>query len=351
MNKIRRYTLLAVFNVGLACSSAQAFAQATPAPQGAKVDKNTKIEKIEKFDRIEKIDMVVFGQPSLGGFLTPVIKSRKLDIKNGIDITFVERTPDAYVKQFNSGEFQVGGSAAVLSVGSASNQGVKVAYLFNIFDYFGAVVTDRPDIKTLKDLEGQKLIAAASTTNYVMFKWLAINKGVNLSKVTVQNTATPGLVGAALAERSDPVQLWEPGYSVLVAKKPAIRSLDFDIQNLWKKFSGTGSIPYLGVAAHEKWIKENPHLVERMYATFKEAADWVQSNPAEASKMIAATIKGTDPEVIRALIQDNNRLGLNVVRASQVRLNIQAVYTAGLQSGFLNQFVSNSSIYTGGPAK
>jgi NitT/TauT family transport system substrate-binding protein len=326
MRTIIRRFLLTMLQLGLASASAQAFAQDS---------------------QVARIDMVVFGQPSLGGFLTPVIKTRKLDTKNGIDINFVERTPDAYIKQFNEGQFQVGGSAALLSIAQASNQGVKVSYLFNLFDYFGAVVTDRPDIKTLKDLEGRQLFAATSTTNYAMFKWLAINKGVNLSKVSVQSTATPGLVGNAIGGRAEAVQLWEPGYSVALGKKPTLRSLDFDIQNLWKKFSGTTSIPYLGVAAHEAWIRQNPQLVEKMYATFKEAADWIQGNPEEASQLIAASIKDSDPAMILALVRDNNRLGLNVMRASQLRLAIQAVYTAGLQSGFITQFVDTSTIYSG----
>ena len=60
-----------------------------------------------------KVTIAVFGPPSLGSFLPPVIKANKLDAAHGLDITFVERPPDAYVTQFNSGEFQVGGSAAM----------------------------------------------------------------------------------------------------------------------------------------------------------------------------------------------------------------------------------------------
>jgi hypothetical protein len=87
---------------------------------------------------------VVFGAPSLGALLPPVIKAQKLDEKNGLAIKFEERTPDAYTAQFNSGEFQVGGSAALLTVGLADARGVKVTYLFNLFDFWGAVVTSRP---------------------------------------------------------------------------------------------------------------------------------------------------------------------------------------------------------------
>src|SRR6476620_9840028 len=90
--------------------------------------------------RLDKITMVVFGPPSLGAFLPPVIKAKKFDEANGVNIEFVERPPDAYTVQFNTGEFQVGGSGALLTVGLAAVRGVKVVYLFNVFDYWSYVV-------------------------------------------------------------------------------------------------------------------------------------------------------------------------------------------------------------------
>jgi ABC-type nitrate/sulfonate/bicarbonate transport system substrate-binding protein len=157
-----------------------------------------------------KITIVVFGFPSLGAFMPPVIKAKKLDEKHGIDIEFVERPPDAYTTQFNSGEFKVGGSAAVLTVGLADARGVKVKYLFNLFDFWGTIVTSRPEIKSVKDLEGKELAAAASTTNYIMSSFFAKQQGVDMSKVKVVNTATPGLVGYAVADRAPAIQLLVP---------------------------------------------------------------------------------------------------------------------------------------------
>src|SRR5690242_15067446 len=184
---------------------------------------------------LKKLSIVVFGAPSLGAFLPPVIKAQKLDEKNGLSITFEERTPDAYTAQFNSGEFQLGGSASLLTVGLADVRGVKVTYLFNLFDFWGAVVTSKPDVKSLKDLEGKDLAAAKGTTNYVMFDWFARQLGADTSKLSVVNTATPGLVGYALADRATAVQLWEPAYAALHAKKPDIRTLDLKIQESWQK--------------------------------------------------------------------------------------------------------------------
>ena len=102
-----------------------------------------------------ELSIVVFGPPSLGAFLPPIIKAQKLDEQNGLAITFVERTPDAYTAQFNSGEFQLGGSAALLTVGQADVRGVKVAYLFNLFDFWGAVVTSRPEVDLAQGPRGQ----------------------------------------------------------------------------------------------------------------------------------------------------------------------------------------------------
>ncbi|MFN3348587.1 ABC transporter substrate-binding protein [Pseudorhodoplanes sp.] len=296
---------------------------------------------------LEKVSIVVFGPPSLGAFLPPVIKNQKFDEKHGLSIEFVERPPDAYTTQFNSGEFQVGGSAALLTVGLAEQRGVKVTYLFNLFDFWGAVVTSRPEIKQLKDLDGKGLVAARGTTNFVMFDWFARQQGLDVSKLSVVNTATPGLVGYALADRAVAVQLWEPAYTILKAKKPDIRALDLDIPETWKKFAGSTNIPYLGVAAHVGWASKNGHLIPKMYAAYKDAAAWVTANPDAAAKLIHPKGAAEDQKAIADLIKANDRLGMNVVWASQVRKEINSVYQAGKSIGFLSGDPSAATIYAG----
>ena len=296
---------------------------------------------------LEKISIVVFGPPSLGAFLQPVIKQLKLDEANGLAIDFAERTPDAYAAQFNSGEFQVGGSAAVLTVGLADARGVKVAYLFNLFDYWGAVVTARPDVKTLRDLEGKDLAAARGTTNYIMFDWFARQQGVDLAKVSVINTATPGLVGYALADRAAAVQLWEPAYTTLMSKKPSLRTLDLEIGKYWQAFAGSRTIPYLGVAAHLSWIEQHRDLVPKLFETYKAAAAWLVAHPDEAAKLISPKGSADDQQAIADLIKANDRLGLNIRWAADVRSDIERVYAAGRSTGFLPADPARSSIYQG----
>jgi ABC-type nitrate/sulfonate/bicarbonate transport system substrate-binding protein len=296
---------------------------------------------------LDKVSIVVFGPPSLGAFLQPVIKQFKLDEANGLSIDFAERTPDAYTAQFNSGEFQVGGSAAVLTVGLADARGVKVAYLFNLFDYWGAVVTSRADVKTLKDLEGKDLAAARGTTNYIMFDWFARQQGLDLSRVAVVNTATPGLIGYALADRAAAVQIWEPAYTTLMSKKPGLRTLDLDIAARWQAFAGSRNIPYLGVAAHISWIEQHRELVPKLFATYKAAAEWLVAHPDEAAKLISPKGTAEDQRAVADLIRANNRLGLNIRWASDVRSDIERVYAAGRATGFLPSDPATTSVYQG----
>jgi NitT/TauT family transport system substrate-binding protein len=292
-----------------------------------------------------KITIVVFGFPSLGAFMPPIIKAEKLDAKHGLDIEFVERPPDAYTTQFNSGEFKVGGSAALLTVGLADARGVKVKYLFNLFDYWGTVVTSRPEIKSLKDLEGKQLAAAGSTTNFVMFEFFAKQLGVDKSKIQVVNTAPPGLVGYALADRADAIQLWEPAYTLLKAKKPDIRMLDTDVSKTWSKFAGGERIPYLGVAAHSDWIEQNQALIPKLYATYKEAGEFIAKNPEKAAELMAPKSTADDRAALVSLIKANDRLGMSVVSAGDVAKQIEAVYRAGVDVGYFKSLPSNDTIY------
>jgi NitT/TauT family transport system substrate-binding protein len=296
---------------------------------------------------LQKLSIVIFGPPSLGAFLPPVIKAQKLDEKNGLSISFEERTPDAYTAQFNSGEFQLGGSASLLTVGLADIRGVKVTYLFNLFDFWGAVVTSRPDVKSLKDIEGKDLAAAKGTTNYVMFDWFARQLGADPVKFSGVNTATPGLVGYALADRATAIQLWEPAYTTLRAKKPDIKTIDLGIAESWQKKTGSKNIPYLGVAAHTDWAEKNKTLIPKLYAAYREAGEWTAAHPDEAAKLIMA--KGTDDDrkAIAELIRANDRLGMNIRAAADISKEIKSVYEAGKSIAFLPSDPSAATIYDG----
>lgn len=325
-----RAHLVRTFTAGLA--AAAAFTMLAPGDAGAQA--------------LEKLNIVIFSPPSLGAFIPPVIKARKFDQANGLDLTFSERTPDAYTTQFNSGEFKIGGSASLQTIGLADVRGVKVKYLFNLFDFWGTVVTSRDNVKTVKDIEGKQLAAARSTTNYKMFEFFATKAGADVSKFQVVNTAPPGLMSYAIADRADAIQIWEPTYTLLKAKKPSVRAIDLGIGKIWKAFSGGGTrIPYLGVAAHADWADQNPELIKKLYATYQQAAEWLQKNPDAAAPLMFPKASPEDQKQIAALIRANDRLGISMGGANEMRKEIEAVYRSGMEIKYFPSMPSAASIY------
>ena len=149
-----------------------------------------------------------------------------------------------------------------------------------------------------------------------------------------------------LADRADAIQLWEPAYTLLKAKKPDIRMLDTSITKTWKSFAGGERIPYLGVAAHADWIEANQALIPKLYATYKAAGDFIAKNPEEAAALIAPKSTPEDRAALVSLIKSNDRLGMSVVPAGEVSKQIEAVYKAGIDVGYFKAQPSGDTIYT-----
>ena len=171
------------------------------------------------------------------------------------------------------------------------------------------------------------------------------NGTTTTQKSGVINTATPGLIGYAMADRAAAVQLWEPAYTTLLSKKSEMRTIDIGIAESWKKFTGSRNIPYLGVAAHVDWAEKHRDLIPKLYAAYQEAAEWVTAHPDEASKLIAPKGTPDDQKAIAELIRANDRLGMNVKWASDVAKEINSVYAAGKSIAFLPSDPATSTIY------
>lgn len=290
------------------------------------------------------VTVLAFKAPSLGAFLPAVIKAKGIDLAHGLRIDFVYTTPDNYNTEFASGHYQVGASAALLSEALRTERQIDVTYLFNLFDYFTAVVTSDPSIRSLGDLHGHSLAAATGTTNHAMFEWFAQRGGLDLHKTDLLNQTTAGLSTMALIGRADAVELWEPSYSSLLDTKPQIRTLDVGLSR-WQQEFGTADIPYLGLAAHREWAEANPEAVATLYRTYSAAAEWTTSNPRAAAEIIAKATPRGKPAPIEKLIQDPQRLRLHVAPAAEITVGIDSVLQAGRETGYLAAGFPETLVY------
>ncbi|WP_166345533.1 ABC transporter substrate-binding protein [Phytoactinopolyspora limicola] len=294
------------------------------------------------------LEIVAFSPPSLGAFLPAVIADQRFDLDNGLDISFVERPPDAYNTEFGTGQFQVGGSGSLMSEAVRLTEGIDVVYLFNVHDFWGGLVSTTPDVASVTDLEGHSLAGVTGSTNYAMFRWFAETAGVDFGAVTVESHDTGALGTQAQTSRSDAIQIWEPGYSLLMAQElDHVHDVPLPLE-LWEQEFGTTDIPFLGIAVHRSWLDENEELVAPLHATYEQAAEWSLANPDEAAQIIADSIEGGgDAEALAGLLADNDRLGLNVRWSSDVADGIAAVFDAGVTIGYFDESPSLDIVYEG----
>jgi hypothetical protein len=85
--------------------------------------------------------------------------------------------------------------------------------------------------------------------------------------------------------------------------------------------------------------------VPKLYDTYREAAQVLTKDPEGAAKLILP--KGTDDDrkAIVDLVRSNERLGLNIRWAADVRKEINQVYAAGRSTGFLPSDPAAATIY------
>jgi len=293
------------------------------------------------------IRVSAFNPPSLGSYIPPIIKARGLDRAHGFTLEMAYKPSDTYQVDFASGQDQVGGSSTFISEARRASQGVEVVCLFTVFDYFGALITSNPQIKTFKDLEGKQLAADTPTTLWAMGQWFLTKSGTDLTKVRVISQGAPAMVVSIQTGRVDAVFVSEPTYSVIMRGPNAghLRSVAAD-NALWKQLTGLPTLPLLGVSAHKGWLARNRDQAQALYAAYREAADWAGAHPADAARIIAEATKLNPVPLEDAL--KSGRLGLRVQPAVNGRDTILAALQLAVQTKQVEKVpAADAFFYTG----
>jgi NitT/TauT family transport system substrate-binding protein len=293
------------------------------------------------------ITVSAFNPPSLGSYIPPIIKAKGLDKANGFTLEMAYKPSDTYQIDFASGRDQVGGSSTFISEARRASQGVEIICLFTVFDYFAAMITTNPSIKTFKDLEGKQLAADTPTTLWAMGQWFLTKSGVDLSKVRVISQGAPAMVVSIQANRVDAVFVSEPTYSVIMRGPDAGRLHSVVADNaLWKQLTGLPTLPLLGVAVHKSWLARNKDHAQALYTAYKQATDWAIANPSDAARIIAEATK-LNPLALEDALK-SGRLGLRVQPAVAGKDTILAALQLAVQTKQVEKVpAADAFFYTG----
>ena len=294
------------------------------------------------------ITVSAFNPPSLGAFIPPIIKAKGFDKANGFTLEMAYKPSDTYQVDYASGRDEVGGSSTFISEARRVSQGVETICLFNVFDYFAAVVTSNPQIKSFKDLEGRQIAADTPTTAWGMGQWFLMKSGVDMSKVKIVSQGSPAMVVAIQANRVDAVWVSEPTYSVLLHGPGGdkLHSVAAD-HALWKQLTGLSvPLPFLGVSVHKSWLAKNKEQAQALYTAYRQAAAWAVANPADAAKMIAEATKLSARPLEEAI--KSGRLGLNVQPAVSGKDTVLAALQLAMQAKQVEKVpAADTFFYTG----
>jgi NitT/TauT family transport system substrate-binding protein len=287
------------------------------------------------------LTMAVLAPPSLTAFLPPVITSQGFDLKHGLDLTFEAKSPPAARADFAADPSLLSATATyLLDVLVVNERGVDVVLLFSTFDYWGTVVVEADSpIASIADLEDADLVGALATAQFAMLRIVAQGSGVD--DLMAQNTDTPGLLAAARSGTVDAVQVWEPAHSILMADAPGeFRALD--LVGPLRAATGIEQIPFLGVAVHRSWLDENPELAAALYAVFRDAAAYINEEPAAAAALISEATS-IDASVLEELIR-SPRFGLAVRPAADALQDYEPLSRAAFEIGLTEQYVDPSAV-------
>ncbi|MEE9550646.1 MAG: ABC transporter substrate-binding protein [Candidatus Binatia bacterium] len=285
-----------------------------------------------------------FDKPSFGHVTGSLIEAKGFDKKNGIDLQWDFKGGKAANTDYATGRDKVTHASALLPEANRRLKGVKTRILFHVVNLHGAFLTEDPTVRSVKDLEGKSVAAFTITSSFAMAKWFMMRAGVDLSKVEILSTNTAGLATYLLAKRADAVWLWEPNYSKILVDHPG-RFKMLEVVHQWQAIYGRSFRGHLSVSAHADWIEANKNKIPKIYKAFKDLADWLPTHHEEAATIInkAAGI----PRKAFLMALKTNRYYLDVVPAGSIREDIQLVFKAGVESGYMKKMPDNGIIYSG----
>lgn len=292
------------------------------------------------------VSMSVLEPPSLTYFLVPLVEELGFDEDNGLEVEYLPKPAGTMRTDFAAGSDKLSAGGTILAdVGLLNERGVDTQFLFNAWDFWGAVAaTKESGITEIADLPGRTLAAALPTTNYAMFEAVAQMQGVDPDGLDAQGAQPSGLGTLLAAGRIDAVQLWEPAYTIVTRNNPDDYTT-IDLAEAFRDETGISAVPYIGIAAHADWAEENGETIERLYDMYGDVAAYIEEQPEEAAQLIGADTD-IDPEALTDLFA-SDRFGMSVYPATAEPDSFEAVLSAAVDSGYLSETPSTDILYDG----
>ncbi len=235
--------------------------------------------------------LTIWGAPALIS-LSLIVAIKQGAAKDMMPLKYDSwNTPDQLRAGFAGKDFVLAASPSNVGV-NLYHQGIDVKLLNILTNGLNYIFTKNENIKTLKDLEGKKLILPfKNDLPDIVFQVLCHAYKVDISKIQIQYVQTPPEAAMLFVKKDtfDAVFAQEPMASTmsLLAKKKGVsvyRSID--VQKIWSEtFKECPKIPQAGLIVRAQFFEENQKFFEVLHNDLIEAVKWIDSNKDSAAKI------------------------------------------------------------------
>lgn len=300
-----------------------------------------------------KLTIGTLGLPSTSIWMVSVLRAKRFDLKNGIDIEWVEQPSTAAVyNDFAAGSYMVA-TGGLMGYANQYARGVKLK-AFATYQIFGSSVivnTERAaNIDAMKDLNGKEIAAPLASENTrameIYLKW----GGVDLKSLKIKNFEQPGVVAELKSPTGSAVAgiVFSQVPTRLVMDEPKkfkdLVSAD-DLDNLWRQRTGTEYHWLLGWVAHDDFARDNKELLQKTHNAMKETIDWFNKNSEEALDIVAKKTKESIP-VLRETLKAKRVRFLQLTAESQEKAMME-LFKQGVDIGMIAKLPDANFFYRG----
>ena len=176
--------------------------------------------------------------------------------------------------------------------------------------------------------------------------------GFDLIKDTQIVDANSALAQAQLdANRVDAIMTWEPAATQILKKYPDVRVI-LKGNDAWKEVTGDPGWE-LDLVVRTDFLQNNPGVLPRIIKMYKDAGDFIRTNPEEADKIVSSSdyaSKGVPTGTIVAAVQAD-RLIYDVRSSWDTTANTQLwkMLDAGLKYNLIPAMPDKSAILNAAP--
>jgi len=256
---------------------------------------------------LPELKVTVFAAPSQSIWLPTLIKTLKLDEKQGFSLVVTAKPGQVAYTDFASGADPVCYCAAPAAVARFVEQGAQITLLWNVFDLDYYIVTNNAAIQRPSDLNGKTIGADTSTGVWATAVWLLKQNGVHIDQLDVQSATTPSLIAAMGSGRLD-AAVFGPIDSASLMAAPGgdqFRLIKINQESDWRRYGLEHGIPSIEFGTWRTWLEkpENLQLARKFYRANLEAAAFLRKDPAQAAKIIGAATSISE-DALRHLFAD-----------------------------------------------